>query len=47
MDKILSESKISYIKWDMNRSMTEIFGKRYPPDQKGEVVHRYILNVYD
>lgn len=46
MDKILSESKISYIKWDMNRSMTETFSRGYPANQQGEIAHRYILNVY-
>ena len=26
IEKILSESRVSYIKWDMNRSITECFG---------------------
>lgn len=47
MDKIFSESKISYVKWDMNRSITECFSKAYPPDRQGEIFHRYILGVYD
>jgi alpha-galactosidase len=47
MAKILSESKISYIKWDMNRSITECFSASLPPDRQGEVFHRYILGVYD
>ena len=47
MAKILRESKISYIKWDMNRSMTDVFSQGYPADQQGEVFHRYILGVYD
>lgn len=47
MDAILSDSKISYIKRDMNRSMTEVFSKGYPADRQGEIFHRYILGVYD
>lgn len=47
MDKILSESKVSYIKWDMNRSITECYSAALPPDRQGEVYHRYILGVYD
>lgn len=47
MAKILSEAKVSYIKWDMNRSITECFSKALPADRQGEVFHRYILGVYD
>ena len=44
--KILRESKISYIKWDMNRSITECYSAAYPPRRQGEIFHRYILGVY-
>lgn len=44
--KILRESQISYIKWDMNRYMTEPFSAHLGPDRQGEVMHRYILGVY-
>ena len=47
MTKLLSESKISYIKWDMNRSITECYSSKLPSDRQGEVFHRYILGVYD
>ena len=47
MDKILSGAKVSYIKWDMNRSITECWSSALPPDRQGEVFHRYILGVYD
>lgn len=47
MTEILSESKISYIKWDMNRSITECYSAVLPADRQGEVFHRYILGVYD
>ncbi|SFL53801.1 alpha-galactosidase [Gracilibacillus orientalis] len=47
MDKIISKSNISYIKWDMNRHITEAFSQNLPADQQGEVFHRYILGVYD
>ena len=45
--KILKESKISYIKWDMNRSISECGSAVLPADRQGEVFHRYILGVYD
>jgi len=44
--KILSESKVSYIKWDMNRSITECYSMAFPADRQGEIFHRYILGVY-
>ncbi len=47
MEKILSDSRISYIKWDMNRSITECYSAALPADRQGEVFHRYILGVYD
>ena len=47
MAKILSEAKVSYIKWDMNRSITECYSGALPADRQGEVYHRYILGVYD
>ncbi|MEY8518872.1 alpha-galactosidase [Lachnospiraceae bacterium 29-84] len=47
MADILQEADVSYIKWDMNRSMTEVFSKAIPADRQGEVFHRYILGVYD
>ncbi|HIV68241.1 MAG TPA: alpha-galactosidase [Candidatus Butyricicoccus stercorigallinarum] len=47
MAKLLREAKISYIKWDMNRCITEAFSGALPADRQGEVFHRYILGVYD
>ena len=47
MAKILSEAKVSYIKWDMNRSISECYSAALPADRQGEVYHRYILGVYD
>ena len=47
ISKILRESKISYIKWDMNRYMTEPFSKGTDASQQGMVMHRYILGLYD
>ena len=46
MAKILRESSISYIKWDMNRPLTDVFSKSLAPDQQGEVFHRYVLGLY-
>ena len=47
MDKVIEDSNISYIKWDMNRSITEAFSHGLDKDKQGELYHRYILGVYD
>ncbi len=47
ISKILAENDISYVKWDMNRSITECYSSKLPPERQGEFMHRYILGVYD
>nr|MBO4518027.1 alpha-galactosidase [Clostridia bacterium] len=44
---ILSRYDISYVKWDMNRSLSEYFSESLAPDRQGEFFHRYTLGVYD
>ncbi len=46
MAKIIEESKISYIKWDMNRSMSEVYSTVHDASTQGKVMHQYILGVY-
>jgi len=46
LSDVFSTAKISYVKWDMNRSLTEVFSSALPTDQQGEVAHRHILGVY-
>ncbi|NIZ19056.1 alpha-galactosidase [Entomospira culicis] len=46
MDKILADGLIDYIKWDMNRNITEAYSASLPADRQGEFFHRYILGVY-
>ncbi|MDQ0225806.1 alpha-galactosidase [Metabacillus niabensis] len=47
MTNILRDAPISYVKWDMNRYMTEIGSATLPANRQREVTHRYILGVYD
>lgn len=47
ISKILREAKISYVKWDMNRCITEAYSPSLPAGRQGEVFHRYMLGVYD
>ena len=41
--KILSNANIEYVKWDMNRNISDFYSERY---NQGEFFHRYILGLY-
>jgi alpha-galactosidase len=47
LSDVLASAPISYVKWDMNRSITEPFSRSLPADRQGEFFHRYVLGVYD
>lgn len=42
--KVLRSARISYVKWDMNRHLTEVWSPAHPA---GEVHHRYVLGLYE
>ncbi|MDE7324031.1 MAG: alpha-galactosidase [Lachnospiraceae bacterium] len=44
---ILGHAPIDYVKWDVNRSLSDIYSHKYAGNQNGEVYHRFILGVYD
>lgn len=46
LNSILKSADISYVKWDMNRSMSDIYNIMAAPDRQGETAHRYILGLY-
>ena len=41
---VLDQGNIEYVKWDMNRSLTDIYSLKKP---QGNVMHDYVLGVYD
>ena len=47
LSDVLRSGPISYVKWDMNRTITEPWTPSLPPDRQGEFFHRYILGVYE
>jgi len=47
LSDVFSSAPISYVKWDMNRTITEPFSPGLPADRQGEFFHRYVLGVYD
>ena len=46
MRGVLSRGKVDYIKWDMNRNMTEYFSAAREAGRQMETQHRYILGLY-
>lgn len=46
LSKVLSSASISYVKWDMNRNMTEIGSAKLQPERQRELPHRYMLGLY-
>lgn len=47
LDKYLSKGNIDYVKWDMNRPITEFNSLGLEDERKGELSHRYVLGLYD
>ncbi len=41
---ILDQGKIEYVKWDMNRSIADVFSGE---TEQGKVTYQYVLGVYD
>lgn len=46
IDNILSCGDIDYVKWDMNRNMSETGSAALQRDQQRETAHRYMLGLY-
>lgn len=47
LEKVLKESRISYIKWDMNRSLSEVFSSGKNREEQGKVRHQHVLGIYE
>jgi alpha-galactosidase len=42
---VMDDADVSYVKWDMNRHMSDVFSNCI--SNQGEFYHRYILGLYD
>lgn len=43
---VLTYDNVSYVKWDMNRSISDWFSYGLTPETMGEMPHRYVLGLY-
>lgn len=44
---ILDNANIEYIKWDMNRSIANLYSHRLEAGKMGEFAYRYVLGLYE
>ena len=44
---LLRNHEISYVKWDMNRPVSDVYSNALPPERQGEAGFRYMLGLYD
>lgn len=47
MADIIHEADVSFLKWDMNRQITEAYSLTLPMHRQKEFFHRYMLGVYE
>lgn len=45
--RILKTAGADYVKWDMNRNLSDVWSAACPASRQGEVGHRYVLGVYE
>ncbi len=44
---VLKSANVEYVKWDMNRQLSDMGSAALPPDRQGELYHRYVLALYE
>ena len=44
---VLKSANISYVKWDFNRHLTDVYSANLPREKQGEVYHRFMLGTYE
>lgn len=47
ISNVLDNANVEYIKWDMNRSISDWYSLELSSDRQGEMPHRYVLGVYE
>ena len=47
LDFYLKDGMVDYVKWDMNRPLTDVNSLALEQDRKGEISHRYVLGLYE
>ncbi len=45
--KVLRSANVEYVKWDMNRPLSDLYTAGLPADRQGEIYHRFVLAMYE
>lgn len=46
MKNVFGSANIAYVKWDMNRIITDYYSEALSAERQGEVAHRYVVGLY-
>lgn len=46
INEIIENAKVEYVKWDMNRSISDVWSGVLEKERQGEALHRYVLGLY-
>lgn len=47
LSSILDSGNIEYVKWDMNRSLSNVYSHHLKANEQGTFYHRYVLGLYE
>ncbi len=46
MEKVIEEGSVSYVKWDFNRALANVYSRSLPRERQKEAGHRFMLGTY-
>ena len=46
MSDVFTRGHVDYVKWDMNRHLSDYYSSALPKEKQGEFAHRYLLGLY-
>ncbi|QUH31721.1 alpha-galactosidase [Vallitalea guaymasensis] len=47
LSSVFRRGKVKYVKWDMNRCVTDVYSSYLPKHRQKELAHRYVLGLYN
>lgn len=47
MRSVFGAKGVNYVKWDMNRTFTDVYSSVLPAQRQAEAMHRYYMGLYD
>jgi len=46
MTDLFTRANIDYVKWDMNRNMSDLYSQGRPKEFQGKLAHQYVIGLY-